>query len=65
MNRPQNHRVIRGVSVGSIAAFVGVLLMIVWSVWPGLLVVLLGLVAFDGFARRSWDPDIRLPGHAG
>jgi hypothetical protein len=30
------------------------LLMIFWSLWIGLIVVLVGLVAFGGFARGKW-----------
>jgi hypothetical protein len=28
--------------------------MIFWSLWIGLIVVLVGLVAFGGFARGKW-----------
>jgi hypothetical protein len=29
-------------------------LMIVWSLWIGLIVLLIGLVAFGGFAKGKW-----------
>jgi hypothetical protein len=28
--------------------------MIFWSLWIGLIVVLVGLIAFGGFARGKW-----------
>ncbi len=28
--------------------------MIVWSFWIGLIVALIGLIAFGGFARGKW-----------
>ena len=28
--------------------------MIVWSFWVGLIIVLIGLIAFGGFARGRW-----------
>ena len=33
---------------------VGVVVMLVWSVLLGLIIVLVGLVAFGGFARGRW-----------
>lgn len=43
-----------GISLGGILVIVGVVLMIVWSFWIGLIVVLIGLIAFGGFARGRW-----------
>ena len=43
-----------GISVGGIIVIVGIVLMIVWSLWIGLIVALVGLVAFGGFARGKW-----------
>ena len=43
-----------GISVGGIIVIVGIVLMIVWSLWLGLIVALIGLVAFGGFARGRW-----------
>jgi hypothetical protein len=28
--------------------------MFVWSLWVGLIIVLIGLIAFGGFARGRW-----------
>ena len=33
---------------------VGVILAIVWSVWIGVIVALVGLIAFGGFVRGKW-----------
>ena len=43
-----------GISVGGIIVIVGIVLMIVWSFWIGLIVALIGLIAFGGFARGKW-----------
>ena len=45
---------IAGVSLGGIIVIVGIVLIFVWSFWIGLIVVLLGLIAFGGFARGKW-----------
>jgi hypothetical protein len=43
-----------GISVGGIIVIVGVVLMFVWSLWIGLIVALVGLLAFGGFAKGKW-----------
>ena len=43
-----------GISLGGILVIVGVVLMFVWSFWIGLIVALVGLIAFGGFARGKW-----------
>ena len=45
---------IGGISLGGILVIVGIVLMIVWSFWVGLIIVLIGLIAFGGFARGKW-----------
>jgi hypothetical protein len=45
---------IAGISVGGIIVIVGIVLIFVWSFWIGLIIVLLGLIAFGGFARGKW-----------
>jgi hypothetical protein len=45
---------IGGISLGGILVIVGVVLMIVWSFWIGLIIALIGLIAFGGFARGRW-----------
>ena len=43
-----------GAGLGGILASVGIVLMIVWSFWIGLVIALVGLVAFGGFAKGKW-----------
>jgi hypothetical protein len=43
-----------GISLGGILVIVGIVLMFVWSFWAGLIVALIGLIAFGGFARGKW-----------
>jgi hypothetical protein len=45
---------IGGISLGGIIVIVGIVLMIVWSFWIGLIIALIGLIAFGGFARGRW-----------
>ncbi len=40
--------------MGGILIVVGILLAIFWSVVVGIIVALVGLVAFGGFARGRW-----------
>ena len=43
-----------GISLGGILVIIGIVLMFVWSFWIGLIVALIGLIAFGGFARGKW-----------
>ena len=43
-----------GITLGGILVIVGIVLMFVWSFWGGLIVALIGLIAFGGFARGRW-----------
>jgi hypothetical protein len=45
---------IAGFSLGGIIVVVGILVMIVWSFLLGLIITLVGLIAFGGFARGKW-----------
>ena len=45
---------LRGNWVGGGVVLAGILLMLAWSVWVGLIVVLVGLVAFGGFVKGKW-----------
>jgi hypothetical protein len=40
-----------GITLGGIIVIVGIVLTIVWSFWIGLIIALVGLVVFGGFAR--------------
>jgi hypothetical protein len=43
-----------GITLGGIIVIVGIILMIVWSFWIGLIIALIGLLFFGGFARGRW-----------
>ena len=45
---------IGGIGLGGILVIVGILLAIFWSLWIGIIVALVGLIAFGGFARGRW-----------
>jgi hypothetical protein len=51
--RPEGGRV-AGISVGGILVIIGIILIFVWSFWIGLIIGLIGLIAFGGFARGKW-----------
>ena len=40
-----------GISVGGIIVIIGILLAIFWSLWAGIIIAVIGLIAFGGFAR--------------
>jgi len=43
-----------GISVGGILVIVGIVVALVWSLWLGIIIALIGLVAFGGFVRGKW-----------
>ena len=43
-----------GIGLGGILVIVGIILAIVWNLWIGLIIALIGLFAFGGFARGRW-----------
>jgi hypothetical protein len=43
-----------GISAGGILVIVGIVVALVWSLWLGLIIALIGLIAFGGFARGRW-----------
>lgn len=43
-----------GISLGGILVIVGIIVMLVWSFVLGLIIALVGLIAFGGFARGRW-----------
>jgi hypothetical protein len=43
-----------GLTLGGIIVILGIVVMLVWSILLGLIIVLIGLVAFGGFARGRW-----------
>jgi hypothetical protein len=51
---PERRGGIAGISTGGIIVIIGIIVMIVWSFLLGLIIVLIGLIAFGGFARGRW-----------
>ena len=45
---------IGGISLGGILVLIGIVVAIFWSLILGLILVLIGLIAFGGFARGKW-----------
>ena len=43
-----------GIGLGGILVIVGIILAIVWSPLWGIIIALIGLLAFGGFARGRW-----------
>jgi hypothetical protein len=54
MSTPERRGGIGGISLGGILVIIGIIVMLVWSILLGLIIVLIGLVAFGGFARGRW-----------
>jgi hypothetical protein len=54
MSTPERSGGIGGISLGGILVIVGIVVMLVWSFLLGLIIVLIGLIAFGGFARGRW-----------
>jgi hypothetical protein len=45
---------IGGLSLGGILVIIGIVVAIFWSVLLGVIIALIGLIAFGGFARGRW-----------
>ena len=43
-----------GISLGGILVIVGIVVAIIWSLWLGIIIALVGLIAFGGFAKGKW-----------
>jgi hypothetical protein len=43
-----------GISLGGILVIVGLLVAIFWSLLIGIIIAVIGLVAFGGFVRGKW-----------
>jgi hypothetical protein len=43
-----------GIGIGGILVIIGIVVAVIWSVWIGVIVALIGLIAFGGFARGKW-----------
>ncbi len=45
---------IAGISTGGIIVIVGIVVALIWSLLIGIIVILIGLLAFGGFVRGKW-----------
>jgi hypothetical protein len=45
---------IAGISTGGIIVIVGIIVALVWSLLLGIIIILIGLIAFGGFVRGKW-----------
>jgi hypothetical protein len=45
---------IGGISLGGILVIIGIIVAIAWSLLLGIIIALIGLIAFGGFARGRW-----------
>lgn len=43
-----------GITLGGIIVIVGILVLLFWSTILGIILILVGLVAFGGFAKGRW-----------
>jgi hypothetical protein len=47
-------RKLGGLTVGGIIVIVGIVVALFWSIVLGIIIALIGLIAFGGFARGKW-----------
>ena len=43
-----------GLGLGGILVIIGIIVALVWSLWLGIIIALIGLIAFGGFVRGKW-----------
>ena len=43
-----------GLTIGGVIVIIGIVLIFVWSPLWGIIIALIGLLAFGGFARGRW-----------
>jgi hypothetical protein len=43
-----------GISLGGLLVIIGAVIAIVWSLLIGIIIIVIGLVAFGGFVRGKW-----------
>ena len=54
MATPERRGGIGGISLGCILVIIGIVVALFWSLVIGLIIVLIGLIAFGGFVRGRW-----------
>ena len=43
-----------GISLGGLLVIIGIIVAIFWSLILGIIIALIGLIAFGGFSRGRW-----------
>jgi hypothetical protein len=43
-----------GLGLGGILVIIGIIVALFWSLWLGIIIALIGLIAFGGFVRGRW-----------
>jgi hypothetical protein len=54
MDRGRRGGGIAGISTGGVIVIVGIVVALVWSLLLGIIIILVGLIAFGGFVRGKW-----------
>jgi hypothetical protein len=54
VDRGRRGGMLGGISVGGILVIVGIIVALFWSLLLGIIIVLIGLIAFGGFVRGKW-----------
>ena len=54
VDRSRGRGGIGGISLGGILVIIGIVVALVWSLVLGIIIALIGLIAFGGFARGRW-----------
>jgi hypothetical protein len=54
VDRGRRGGVLGGISLGGILVIVGIIVAFVWSLILGVVIAVIGLVAFGGFVRGKW-----------
>ena len=54
VDRGRRGGVFGGISLGGILVIVGIVVALFWSLLLGIIIALIGLIAFGGFVRGKW-----------
>ena len=54
VDRRRGGRFAGGIGVGGVLVIVGILVALFWSLILGIILILVGLIAFGGFAAGKW-----------
>ena len=54
MDRRRGGRFAGGIGVGGVLVIVGIVVALVWSLCLGIIIAVIGLIAFGGFASGKW-----------